>query len=100
MQKPFSVPADGTVPYFYITIPTNLKQDIWIKAVELKPTDRRVAHHIISALIEGNGTTPDPAPKLTLEPARKESGGGLGGLVPGRLYGQFDEGVARKIPAG
>jgi len=100
MQKPFSVPADGTVPYVYITIPTNLKQDIWIKAVELKPTDRRVVHHIISTLIEGNGTTPDPEPKLTRDPARKEIGGGLGGLVPGRLYGQFDEGVARKIPAG
>ena len=27
-------------------------------------------------------------------------GGGIGGLVPGRLYGLFEEGVARKIPAG
>jgi hypothetical protein len=100
MQKPFTVPADGTVPYVYITIPTNLKEDIWIKAVELKPTDRRVVHHIISNLVEGNGTTPDPEPKLTRDPARKEIGGGLGGLVPGRLYGEFEEGVARKIPAG
>jgi len=100
MQKPFSVPADGTVPYVYITVPTNLKQDVWIRAVELKPTDRRVVHHIISTLVEGNGTTPDPDPKLTRDPARKEIGGGLGGLVPGRLYGEFEEGVARKIPAG
>ena len=100
MQKPFTVPADGTVPYVYISIPTNLKQDIWIKAVELKPTDRRVVHHIISSLVEGSGTAPDPEPKLTRDPARKEIGGGLGGLVPGRLYGQFEEGVARKIPAG
>jgi hypothetical protein len=100
MQKPFTVPADGTVPYVYISIPTNLKEDIWIKAVELKPTDRRVVHHIISSLVEGNGTAPDPEPKLTRDPARKEIGGGLGGLVPGRLYGQFEQGVARKIPAG
>jgi len=100
MQKPFTVPADGTVPYVYITVPTNLKEDIWVKAVELKPSDRRVVHHIISTLVEGNGTTPDPDPKLTRDPARKEIGGGLGGLVPGRLYGQFDEGVARRIPAG
>src|SRR5438132_4744720 len=100
MQKPFNVPADGTVPYVYVSIPTNLKQDIWIKAVELKPTDRRVVHHIISNLVEGNGTAPDPEPKLTRDPARKEIGGGLGGLVPGRLYGEFEEGVARKIPAG
>jgi Copper type II ascorbate-dependent monooxygenase, C-terminal domain. len=55
MQKPFTVPADGTVPYVYISIPTNLKQDIWIRAVELKPTDRRVVHHIISNLVEGDG---------------------------------------------
>ena len=100
MQKAFTVPADGTVPYVYITIPTNLKEDIWIKAVELKPSDRRVVHHIISTLVQGNGTTPDPEPKLTRDPARKEIGGGLGGLVPGRLYGEFEEGVARKIPAG
>ena len=100
MQKPYSVPADGTVPYVYITVPTNLKEDIWIKAVELKPTDRRVVHHIISTLVEGNGTAPDPEPKLTRDPAKKEIGGGLGGLVPGRLYGEFEEGVVRKIPAG
>jgi hypothetical protein len=100
MQKPFNVPADGTVPYVYVTIPTHLTHDIWIKAVELKPSDRRVVHHIISNLVEGNGTAPDPEPKLTRDPARKEIGGGLGGLVPGRLYGQFDDGVARKIPAG
>ena len=100
MQKPFTVPADGTVPYVYISIPTNLTQDIWIRAVELKPTDRRVVHHIISNLVEGDGTTPDPEPKLTRDPKRKEIGGGLGGLVPGRLYGEFEEGVARKIPAG
>jgi hypothetical protein len=100
MQKPFTVPADGTVPYLYVSIPTNLKQDIWIRAVELKPTDRRVVHHIISNLVEGDGTTPDPEPKLTRDPKRKEIGGGLGGLVPGRLYGEFEEGVARRIPAG
>jgi hypothetical protein len=100
MQKPFVVPADGTVPYMYVSIPTNLKEDIWIKAVELKPTDRRVVHHIISNIVEGNGTTPDPEPRLTRDPARKEVGGGLGGLVPGRLYGEYEEGVARRIPAG
>ena len=100
MQQPFNVPADGTVPYSYVTIPTNLKEDVWIRGVELKPTDRRVVHHIISTLVEGNGKPPDPAPKLTRDPSRKELGGGLGGLVPGRLYSLYEDGVARKIPAG
>jgi hypothetical protein len=100
MQQAFTVPADGTVPYTYVTIPTNLKEDIWIKGVELRPTDRRVVHHIISTLVEGDGKPADPAPRLTRDPARKEIGGGLGGLVPGRLYGLYEDGVARKIPAG
>lgn len=100
MQQPFNVPADGTVPYTYVTIPTNLKEDIWIRGVELKPTDRRVVHHIISNVVEGNGKPADPKPSLTKDPSRKEVGGGLGGLVPGRLYGLYEEGVARKIPAG
>ncbi|MBI3261923.1 MAG: thiol-disulfide isomerase [Acidobacteria bacterium] len=101
MLAPFKVPADGTLPYFYVTIPTNLNEDIWIRGVELKPTDRRVVHHIISELVEGTGARPDASPKLTRDPGRKEIAGGLGaGFVPGRLYGLFDEGVARKIPAG
>jgi hypothetical protein len=99
MLKPFTVPADGTVPYMYVTIPTNLKQDIWIRGVELKPSDRRVVHHIISDVVEGDGTPVDGTPKLRKDPGLKELGG-VGGLVPGRLYEPFDEGVARKIPAG
>jgi mono/diheme cytochrome c family protein len=101
MVKPFNVPADGVVPYTYITIPTKLDKDIWIKAVELRPTDRRVVHHIISDLVEGNGKPNDPEPKLTRDLGRKDVPGGLGaGLVPGRLYEAFDEGVVRRIPAG
>jgi hypothetical protein len=98
MTDAFKVPADGTVPYTYVTIPTNLKEDIWISAVELKPSDRRVVHHIISDLLEDDGK-PAPAPALRPDRTRKEAGG-LGGYVPGRQGAIFDEGVARRIPAG
>lgn len=98
MTEPFKVPADGTVPYTYVTIPTNLKEDVWIQGIEYKPTDRRVLHHIISDLVEGDGK-PTPKPSLTKDPSRKELGG-IGGYVPGRQDTMFDEGVARKIPAG
>ena len=100
MQKSFNVPSDGTVPYMYVSIPTNLKEDVWIRGVELRPTDRRVVHHIISTLVQGNGQTPDPKPKLSRDADVREIGGGLGGYVPGRLYSLYDEGIARKIPAG
>jgi hypothetical protein len=101
MTRPIAVPADGTVPYLYVTIPTNLKEDIWIRGVELKPTDRRVVHHIISDLVEDDGKPDDPAPKLTRDRERKEIPSGIGaGLVPGRLYEAFEDGIVRKIPAG
>jgi hypothetical protein len=98
MVEPFNVPADGTVPYTYVTIPTNLKEDIWISALEYRTTDRRVLHHIISDLVEGNGQ-PTPKPTLVKDRSRKDLGG-IGGYVPGRLDPEFEEGVARKIPAG
>jgi mono/diheme cytochrome c family protein len=99
MVKPFTVPADGTVPYLYITIPTNLKQDVWIKGVEFKPSDRRVVHHIISTMVEGSGQPVDPTPRQQRNASDKEIGG-LGGYVPGRLDTMYEAGVARRIPAG
>ena len=80
-------------------MPTNLKEDIWVRGIELKPTNRRVVHHIISDLVEDDGKADDPKPKLARDPSRKDIGG-VGGLVPGRLYQVMEEGVARKIPAG
>lgn len=97
--KPFKVPADGTVPYTYVTVPTNLKEDIWVRAVEYRPTDRRVLHHIISDLVEGNGQPVDLTPRLQKDPNLKEIGS-IGGYVPGRIDNMFEEGTARKIPAG
>jgi hypothetical protein len=98
MVEPFHIPADGTVPYTYVTIPTHLDHDIWIRGLEYKTTDRRVLHHIIGDLVEGSGD-PTPKPSLTRDRSRKEIGS-FGGYVPGRLDNMFDEGVARKIPAG
>src|SRR5215471_9533771 len=48
MNEPFIIPADGTVPYTYVTINTGLKEDIWIRGIEYRTADRRVLHHIIS----------------------------------------------------
>ena len=98
MVEPFHIPADGTVPYTYVTIPTHLDHDIWIRGLEYKTTDRRVLHHIIGDLVEGSGGA-TPKPSLTRDRSRKEISS-LGGYVPGRLDNMFDEGVAKKIPAG
>jgi hypothetical protein len=47
MPAPFSVPASGEIDYQYIVLPTNFKEDKWIRMAETRPTDRSVVHHMV-----------------------------------------------------
>ena len=47
MKEPFKVPATGEVQYQYIVMPTGFTEDKWIQAVEARPSDRSVVHHIV-----------------------------------------------------
>lgn len=46
MDKPFTVPATGTVNYQYYRIKADFPTDRWIQAFEVRPGNRRVVHHI------------------------------------------------------
>lgn len=48
IAAPFSVPAEGVGDYQYFRIPTNLTEDRWIQAIEIRPGDRRVVHHSLA----------------------------------------------------
>ena len=47
MEKPFEVPATGTVDYQYFSVPSNFKEDKWVQAIEVRPGNRSVVHHIL-----------------------------------------------------
>ena len=47
MEKAYEVPASGTIDYQYITIPTNLSEDKWIQAIEVRPGVHRAVHHVL-----------------------------------------------------
>ena len=101
MVKPFEVPADGTVPYSYITVPTNLEQDIWISAHEFRPGDRRVIHHVIPSVLEDDGKPATGEVKLRRDRTRTRArGASVGGYVPNRLGTVYADGVATRLPAG
>jgi hypothetical protein len=95
MQEEYSVPADGTVPYLYFSIPTGFKEDKWIQALEIKPGNRSVVHHVIA---------------FTQEPGAKgrADGGGeaqrgrgqLGGITPNKTGVVLAPGTARLVKAG
>ena len=101
MVKPFEVPADGTVPYSYVTVPTNLQEDIWISAHEFRPGDRRVIHHVIPSVLEDDGKPATGEVKLRRDRTRTRArGASVGGYVPNRLGTVYEDGVATRLPAG
>ena len=48
MQEAYPIPASGTLDYKFFEIPTNLTEDKWLQAFEIRPGDRSVVHHVIA----------------------------------------------------
>jgi mono/diheme cytochrome c family protein len=62
-----NVPAEGTLPYEYVRVPTNLAQDRWVRAAEVRSTNPQVVHHVLVFLDEprrsrASKAAPDAAP--------------------------------------
>jgi hypothetical protein len=127
MPVDYKVPADGFIEYEYFQIPTNFTEDKWIQAVEVRPGNRAVVHHVIVST-----RPPQPerrpagfrsAPGMAIPPG--QSGGGpekgedkrargqslfpapargagamIGGFAPGTTSMSFGEGSALLIRAG
>ena len=90
MPNAFDVPATGQVEYQYIILPTNLTQDMWIQANEVRPSNRAVMHHVIAFIREpGSKWMADAKPGVPFVPPRGTRGGmlasTLGGFVPGQV---------------
>jgi hypothetical protein len=48
MPKEHKLGAEGPDEYIYAEIPTNFKEDVWVRAVESIPGNRKIVHHIIA----------------------------------------------------
>jgi len=94
LDQEVPVPADGVVPYKYLTVQTNFNEDKWVQAAEIRPGNRRVVHHIIIFVQE-------PGAKTELS---GESRGGRGfklcGFAPGEQAKVFPPGTGRLIKKG
>ena len=62
IPKTFQIPASGAVPYQYISVPTGFTEDKWVTAVEIRPSNRRVVHHVNASAVRpaapGSGAHP------------------------------------------
>jgi hypothetical protein len=116
MPKPYDVPSSGTIEYQFFTIPTNFTEDKWIQAIEVRPGNRSVVHHILAFVREPGKPPESPAyvtavPRMPRLAASREGNAprpgqasGPGTLIateaPGTNAMIFDPGSALKIPAG
>ena len=48
LPEPFQVPAEGTIDYQYLVIPTGFTEDRWVVAAEVRPDNREVVHHVLA----------------------------------------------------
>ena len=86
-DRPFPIPAEGTVEYQYFVVDPGFTEDKWVKSAEVIPGNFNVVHHCI----------------VFIRPPDAEGLRGFGWLaayVPGQAPVVLPEGMARRIPAG
>ena len=115
MPRSFTVPPEGTIDYQYVIIPTNFKQDTWVKAAEVRPGSRTAVHHVIAFIrpkgsrwLEGLKPGEISVPPPVERKARKNEDDGsdlfgvdlLVGYAPGLQEQVLSPGHAKLVPAG
>ena len=114
MAEDYAVPASGTVQYQYFTIPTNLTETKWLQAIEVRPGNRALVHHVLvyyQAPPDGSDVTP-----IIGQAGLLGRGGGscgrrgrplalgqrqlLATYAPGTAPQTFRPGTAMRLPAG
>ena len=107
MPAGYAVPATGPDIYRNFVIPTGLTEDKWVRAVEFRPSARRVVHHAIFSYVrggavknlEGRGGKPGfgGAMPVAFVPGFQPAGE-LTGWAVGTTPRDFPEGIARPLP--
>jgi hypothetical protein len=104
MAKEYAVPESGTIPYQFFTVKTDLTEDKWIQAIEVRPGARAVVHHVLVFASEPGREVKSPGyhqvePKLP--PAAVRGPGSLiATTAPGTNAMVFPAGTAIKVRAG
>ena len=101
----FHVPADGPDIYRCFVLPTGLADSRYVTAVEFRPGNRKVVHHLM-CYVDATGEArkkdaADPGPGYgCLSGPGVQVSGDLGIWTPGNEPVRLPEGVARSLPRG
>ena len=106
MPEAYTLGAEGADEYRVFVLPSGLTQGKWLSAVDYKPGNPRVVHHIIAA-IDNKGLArihdradPKPGYKVFGGFGAFFPVGTLGGWSPGKRADTLPKGVGLYIPAG
>jgi mono/diheme cytochrome c family protein len=105
MSEPFTVPAGGGDVYRCFVLPTNLTEDKSVAAVDIKPGNRKVVHHV-NVYVDTKGKarkldSADPGPGYaSFGSPGFPVAGRLGGWAPGAVLTPFPPGTGKPLPKG
>jgi len=108
LSKPFELEAEGPDVYRNFVFDLGNKEDVYIKALDVRPGNKSVVHHVIGFLdasgksVDLEKNSPDD------QDGYSSSGGGiglmpsgaLGGWAPGVMVQETEPGVAFKVAPG
>jgi hypothetical protein len=86
-NRPFQVPAQGTIEYQYFVVDPHFTEDKWISAAQVVPGSREVVHHAVVFIRPPDGSA-------------FRGVGWLTAYVPGQRLVAMPAGCARRVPAG
>lgn len=93
MPGPFKIPAEGVIDYQEFVIDPGFRRDTYVQAVEIRPGNRAVVHHV-NAFLRPKGA-PDRSFYLS---GLKDWY--LGVYIPGNEPTTFGPGIGKLVPAG
>ncbi|HWE40721.1 MAG TPA: redoxin domain-containing protein [Isosphaeraceae bacterium] len=107
----FRIPAQGEDIYRCFVLPTDLPDDVYIAAIEYRPGNRKVVHHVLSYVdVQGEARTKEAETrqeegKDSLGPGYTcfsgpgiQVHGDLGGWAPGNEPTRLPDGIGRSLP--
>jgi hypothetical protein len=102
MLEDFSVPAEGEVQYEYFYIPTNFTEPKFVEAIEVRPGNRELVHHVLVYHKVSSDVKQPPAlrPNTTLQALPLPTVGTRAqrrDRVPARLLATFAPGTSPQV---
>jgi len=88
LPKPEQIPATGIVDYRYVKVANPFTNDVWLSALDIKPGNRKVVHHVI-LYAKWPGAPDDGSDKGVF----------FVGWAPGASALRYPAGVAKRLPA-